>query len=368
MKMLVQYRVFQVVYAALVVNFALPAVSYMVAPELTLHTLDRVNRALGGGAYPFAESGQVWHMLAVGNVMTLAFMCGLLLVDLVRFYPVLPALVFLKAYSSLYSAWLGIHLACPAFLAIFALDGLTTVAMLVLAYRARAALGDVSPPEGPFWVRTLLLFPSRIERTLETVERRRLVPETPNLFQVLLGVIRMQHRLLFRPDSVGTSIVRARRRTLRARLLAFRLVRFPFLVLERAIAPLDLSGMASSRERISRHLVGAHHDASEFAYDLELLTVHEGALGELCDRARAVVRGTTPRAGWLRDLVVFEGYHEALLAAAERWQRGEVILSPSEASNPDVSFFAYLRWCASMPASPAEAIRAWRGASRLIDA
>jgi hypothetical protein len=142
-------RAFQLVYTILVLNFAIPAVSYMAAPEMTLATLDRVNRALGGGPYPFVESGQVWHMLAVGNVMTLAFMCALLLVDLRRFYPVLPALAFLKAYSALYSAWIGLRHGCPAFLAIFALDATTTVAMVWFARRARRELEDATPRDVP---------------------------------------------------------------------------------------------------------------------------------------------------------------------------------------------------------------------------
>jgi hypothetical protein len=141
------YRAFQVVYAFLVLNFALPAVSYMIAPEVTIATLDRVNRALGGGPYPFTETGQVWHMLAVGNVMTLAFMCALLLVDVRRFYPVLPALAFLKAYSALYSLGIGVHHACPAFVAIFVLDGTTTVAMVVFARAARRALESTARGE-----------------------------------------------------------------------------------------------------------------------------------------------------------------------------------------------------------------------------
>lgn len=360
MKKPAAYRAFQVVYAILVLNFAIPAVSYMAAPELTLDTLDRINRGLGGGPYPFVESGRVWHMLAVGNVMTLAFMCALLLVDLRRFHPVLPALVFLKAYSALYSAWIGVHDGCPAFLAIFALDGTTTVAMVVFARAALRAIGDGPPPDGPWWVRALLLRPARIDRALAAVRERRLVAPAPNVFQVFLGVIRMLHRLVFRSETVGTSLARAPRRTFRARLLAMRAVRLPFLVAERAIAPLDLSGMISSRERILRHLLGAHHDAMEFVYDLELLSLHDGALDELAVRARAVVDGTDPRAGWLRDLVVFEGYHEALLEAVETVRRGEPLAAGDRVDDPDASFFAYLRWCASQPPTPAAAFAAWR--------
>ena len=143
------YRAFRIVYAAIALNFILPAISYIVAPEAAIGTLARLNRLLGGGAYPFVESGGLWHMLGVGNVMTLGFMCGLLFVDLRRFYPVLPALAFLKAFSALYATWIGLSHACPAFLAIGALDGSTTLAMIFFAVRARRTLDDAPPPAPP---------------------------------------------------------------------------------------------------------------------------------------------------------------------------------------------------------------------------
>ena len=133
-------RMFRVVYAVLVLNFALPAVSYVVAPEMTHATLEKVNQALGGGSYAVVESGHLWHMLGVGNVFTLAFMCALLWVDLVRFYPVLPALLFLKGFSAVYALGIGLAHHLPVFLAVFCLDGLTTLAMGFFAVRARRAL------------------------------------------------------------------------------------------------------------------------------------------------------------------------------------------------------------------------------------
>lgn len=139
------YRRFQIVYAILTLNFVLPAISYVVAPEMAVETLDRVNRALGGGPWPFAETGEVWHMLAVGNVMTLGFMCALLLVDLRRFYPVLPALAFLKGFSATYSLFIGLRTGTPAFLAIAALDGATTFAMVFFASRARRSAPVAEP-------------------------------------------------------------------------------------------------------------------------------------------------------------------------------------------------------------------------------
>lgn len=348
------YRTFRIVYAIIILNFVVPAISYIVAPQAAIGTLDRVNRALGGGAYPFVESGSLWHMLGVGNVMTLGFMCALLFVDLRRFYPVLPALAFLKAFSAAYATWIGVSHACPAFVAIGVLDGTTTIAMVVFATRARRALDDEPrPPGAPWHVRALLPGHDRIAESLERVRAAGIVPVTPTTSQIATGVLRMLHRLVFRSETVGTCANHPVRATWRARALQFRALRLPFLVAERAIAPFDLSGLASSPARIIRHLLAAHHDGVQFAYDLELLALWPGRLHELRDAVADIVDHDTPRARWLRDLVVFDGYHEALLVAVDRVLRGEELLSQSEASDPDLSLHAYLRWCGSVGRTPA---------------
>lgn len=134
------YRIFQVVYAFLTLNFLIPAISYIAAPDMLVKSFDQINRALGGGPYAPVESGHLWHMLAVANVMTLAWMCGLLLADLRRFYPVLPALAFLKGFASVYSLAIGLAHGLPAFLFVFVLDGVTAFAMVFFAVRAHRAL------------------------------------------------------------------------------------------------------------------------------------------------------------------------------------------------------------------------------------
>ncbi len=169
----------------------------------------------------------------------------------------------------------------------------------------------------------------------------------------------MWWRLLTRSETIGTSAdpVRA---TKRAHLLQFRPLRFPFLLREQAVNPADFSGLASSPERIIRHLLGAHHDENQFVYDLELLSCFEGALEDLLVRARRVVSGEDPRAEWLRDLVVHEGYHERLVETVERFLAGDAPLSPREAADPDISFSAYLHWCESQPGTPRETLEALR--------
>lgn len=211
----------------------------------------------------------------------------------------------------------------------------------------------------PLW-HHLLLYPGRIEQSLERVRAAGIVPVTPNLWQIALGVARMWHRVLFRPQTIGTSRVDPVRASWRARLLHARPIRVPFLLAERAIAPLDFSGLASSPERVLSHLVGAHHDGAQFIYDFALLSLHPGRLDELVARARAVVEGDDPRAEWLRDLVVFERYHERLRAMAEQAVAGELTLSPELQADPDVTLTGYLAWCARQPLTPEATFAAWR--------
>ena len=351
-------RAFQVVYTILVLNFFIPAISYMVRPDLVLANVDQINRLLGGGPYPIVESGQLWHMLAVGNVMTLAFLCTLLLIDLRRFWPALPALAFLKGYSSLYSLWIAAAHRLPVFYAVFALDGITTLAMVFFATRAHRALTGGEPV--PLFAWLVLWSPGRIQASLARIRDAAIVEAVPNLWQIFLGVLRMVHRLVFRTETVGTCRGHAVRPTRRARLLQYRAIRLPFLLLERVVAPLDFSGLASTPDRIMRHLLGAHHDGDQFVYDLQLLALQPGKLEELRDAVRVVIAGDAARARWLRDLTVFEGYHEALLAATDRAIRADGVDSPDGGLDPDLSLLGYLRWCARQPSSFGATLRAIR--------
>lgn len=213
--------------------------------------------------------------------------------------------------------------------------------------------------ELPLWS-IALVEPRAIARALGRVARSGLHERTPNLWQLQLGVLRMHHRVLFRSETIGTSTSHAVRPTWRARLLQWRPLRFPFLLRERAIAPLDHSGLASPPERVIRHLLGAHHDGWQLVYDLEMLAAaHPGWLERARDAAQRVVDGRDPRAAWLRDLCVFEGYHEQLLVALDQAVRGELSLPEPDASDPDITFRGYLAWCARQPATPAETLALW---------
>jgi hypothetical protein len=208
----------------------------------------------------------------------------------------------------------------------------------------------------------------RILANLDRIRAAGHIPaaDIPTPWQLSLGVLRMWHRILFRSDTVGTSPGGRVRGTWRARLLHLRALRLPFLLAEGAVVPLDLTGLASSPERLFRHLLGAHHDQHQFAYDLEILAAY-GRLADLRAAVLEVIEHDTPRSRWLRDLTVFEGYHESLLAAVDCALAGDPALTEAEATDPDISFGAYLRWCARQPATPGETVRAWREGRFALD-
>jgi hypothetical protein len=212
----------------------------------------------------------------------------------------------------------------------------------------------------PWHAYIVLLRPSRVAAALDAVRRSGIVPRVPTLWQIELGVMRMWHRLLFRPETIGVTETWPVRRDPWARFLERRWIRFPFLLREGSVVPWDLSGLLSTPARLMRHLLGTHHDGRQFVYDIEMLTAYPGSLDELRDRARDVVTHDTPRSRWLRNLCVYERYHETLLEVVERALAEGFALSPEEAADPDLSFRGYLDWCARQPATPRETWRAWR--------
>ncbi len=214
----------------------------------------------------------------------------------------------------------------------------------------------------PWFTYPTLLFPKRILANLDARIRAGLTPNPPNAWQLSLGVMRMWHRSLFRSETIGTSPNGTIRDNWRARILFYRPARFPFLAKESAIAPFDLTGLASSPQRIIKHLLGAHHDGNQFIFDLELLSAHDGALEELAQQARKIAQGSDARSLWMRDLTVFEGYHEELLAATEKALQNGIDLSPEELLDADMSLAAYLNWCTQQPETPAATWQAiWQG-------
>jgi hypothetical protein len=210
--------------------------------------------------------------------------------------------------------------------------------------------------------RVLLGDVAAIERRLAAIERTGVA--VPNTFQLSLGVLRMWHRILFRSETIGTARDRPVRGSPRARRLERRAVRFFFLMRERAIAPLDASGLRSSPARIARHLLAAHHDETQFLYDFELLGAERAVLERVWQDARAIADGRHPRSEWLKDLVVYDGYHDELAAAARAFLDGTLDVDARLRGDPDISFYAYLAWCRRQPATFRESLSTLRRLGR----
>lgn len=144
-----RYRNFQLVFTVLTLNFTLPALSYTFAPQVAIDQFLDINELLGGSPYLVAEAeSHVWRYLAAANVMTLGLCCLLLQVNLRRFYAVLVPLTFMKGYAT--ACWLVGWLLNPGyrfFLAAAVLDGVTCVAFVWFARRAKAEIDQ--HPDAP---------------------------------------------------------------------------------------------------------------------------------------------------------------------------------------------------------------------------
>lgn len=211
-------------------------------------------------------------------------------------------------------------------------------------------------PRPPLWSYALLFRPRHVQARLEVLhEAGALSGPAPSLWQVFLGTLYMWHRVTFRPQTIGLSSSPVRD-TRRARLLRNRLFRGPLLFTGRRVNPLDHTGLGSSSAHLVRHLIGAHHDRQDYVYDLEILATDPGQMAALEQRLAGIVSGEAPDAAFLRDLCVYEGYHESLLDTVRRWNRGE--LPDLSTDNPDVTLRAFMAWCARQPPTPGASLRA----------
>jgi hypothetical protein len=192
-----------------------------------------------------------------------------------------------------------------------------------------------------------------VAANLTRIIEANMVTTPPNLWQLELGVLRMWHRILFRSDTIGLSGEHPVCPGWCARLFRNRAIRLPFLLFEGSVVPWDLSGLLSTPETLMCHLLGTHHDGAQFVYDLEILDLVPGQREELHRRAREVVKTDDPRSRWLRDLCVYENYHETL-------DKQEPALDERYRNDPDIAFEPFLEWCARQPATPGETWRAWR--------
>ncbi len=138
-----RYRNFQIVYTILTLNFLIPSITYLTDPGGTYQRFVEIGRILGETSYPSPEDSYFWRFLGVSNVFTLGIMCLLLQLDLRRYYPILPALVVLKAGTALQflgNFAFGLH--HKAFLAVGLFDSITCVAFIYFARSAYRSLGE----------------------------------------------------------------------------------------------------------------------------------------------------------------------------------------------------------------------------------
>lgn len=349
------------IYTVLTLNFWIPVVFYIVDPEGSALQFGAIG-ALFDVPYAHTEDSVLWWVLGVANVSTLGFCCALLAWDVRRWFAVLVPLVWLKAWASLgFGAYFLFVESHPSYLAAALFDGLTVAVMIVSAVAAKREVDCGVPGLHNLIVRR----PAVVLDTLRRLVESGRIERAPNLWQIALGAMYMRYRLVFRSETVGLGGVPVRG-NLRARLLAWRPIRAPFLLREAVIAPFEMTGLSLSPAFLERHLLGAYHPMDHGMYDLELLSLHEGALERLREQVVEVARGETPRATWLQDLCTYEGYHANLLGLVDRALAGD--FAPKDLTVvSDTTLAGYLAWCARQPASPTETWSAWKAGRFSLD-
>lgn len=202
-----------------------------------------------------------------------------------------------------------------------------------------------------FFYRVLLRHPERVLWHLDKLYEASRIDKKPNLWQVSMGVFYMVHRILFRSETIGVddSPVRS---TVGARLLRYRPVRFPFLLLTGSIDPIDLTGLAGTAQRKHTHLVGAYHPGDNALYDLECIAFDKEAIRKIKDDVESILAEKTWRGRFLKDLTVYEGYHERLLGLIERALRDDYAPAADKVDHPDTTLRGFVRWCAAQPETP----------------
>lgn len=199
--------------------------------------------------------------------------------------------------------------------------------------------------------------PERVEWYLERLYEHGRIDAKPNLWQVTMGVAYMVHRMVLRPATIGLDESPVRN-TWRAQMWQYRPLRFPFLLWQKAIDPIDLTGLSGSMERKHSHLVGAYHPGDNALYDLECMTCDAEALEKLRKDVVEIIKGQTARARFLQDLTVYDGYHSRLLSLIERAIAGDFAPAKGKEDHPDTTLRGFLHWCAAQPDSPEATIHA----------
>ena len=218
----------------------------------------------------------------------------------------------------------------------------------------------------PWYAYVILITPGRVFENLERCLHAYPVSKKITPWQLCLAVLRMWHRLIFNPGTIGLSSQDPVRNSWRAKLFQWRPARFPFLLAYGSIKPLDYTGLRQTGENLIRHVVGTHHEGKQSVYDLQVLQAY-GVIDDLYVQTQAIVEGTDKRHEWFKDLCVYESYHEKLLLRLEAWKEGDDQLSVEERANPDLTLTGALQWCSEQPPTPSLTFRAWRAGQFKIE-
>lgn len=205
----------------------------------------------------------------------------------------------------------------------------------------------------PAYVRLLLSSPEAIQKNLCLLYQNGHIDDVPSLWQIVQGTGFYWHRYFFRASTVGLSKTDKVKPTLRARLLSSKVIRTPFLYFSKAIGEKpDVTGLGVSPDYKIRHLLGAYHPGDNAVYDLQFLDCFPGKLEALRHELLTLLRVDNDQSRWLKDLVIYEGYHERLLAMVEENLTGSFTVAEENANNPDTSMRAYVQWCLDQPETP----------------
>lgn len=203
----------------------------------------------------------------------------------------------------------------------------------------------------------LLHNPKLLQKNLRLLKERGHIREIPTLWQVFQGMAQQWWYTVNNLETLGHDFENPIRDSIGAKLLQPHAMRFLPLMIEGAINPADRTGLALTPERKMRHILGTHHPPETVIYDLQLLDCYPGALDTLRAKLVAIIEGDDFKSRWLKDLVVYEGYHESILPTVDRAIAGDFSVSLPPRPGDDFTVGSFAERCLACPPKPDGTIR-----------
>ncbi len=217
---------------------------------------------------------------------------------------------------------------------------------------------DYDDPPVPPIFHVLLHNPELLQQHLRMLHEQGFTTGVPNLWQVYQHWALSVARAFKRGKVPGMDPDAPVRDTPGAQLLQFPAIRFWGLLFEGAINPWDYTGLALTPQRKMKHVMGAYHFDHTFIYDLEVIALYPGALEQLRDQCLEVLNRDTARTRWLRDLTVYEGYHENLLRCVERCLAGDFSVPDDLKDDRSVKVSYFVEDALALPQTPEATLQA----------